>query len=155
MSGSDGWNEAKPFPTDRYIPRFKRAKSDDPTKGTLQERRRGPFPIGVAIESQVPMDWYEKDAPKKPTKIRLAVIGQGGLFIGDRLPPMREKLFLDTANWLLGRDNLLARDNETWQYPRIEMSETHQKWWIAGACFVLPLAFLYIGICVMLVRQMR
>lgn len=155
MSGTEGWNEAKPFPTDRYLPRYSRVKSDDPTKGTLAERRRGPFPIGVAIESTVPMDWYEKDAPKTPTKIRLAVIGHGGLFIGEKLPPMREKLFLDTTNWLLGRDSLLVRDNETWQYPRIELSSNARKLWITGVCFVMPLLFLYVGVCVGLVRQMR
>ena len=155
MSPPDSWNEEKPFPEGRYIPKFKRVKSDDPTKGTLLERRRGPFPVGVAVEAPVPADWYDKDAPKSPPKVRLAVIGHGGVFIGEKLAPMREKLFLDTTNWLLGRDNLLARDNETWEYPRITLDEKARQLWITGACFALPLLFLYLGLGVWLVRQIR
>jgi hypothetical protein len=155
MTAPDAWNEEKPFPEGRYIPKFKRVKSDDPTKGTLLERRRGPFPIGVAVETTVPAEWYERDTPKSPAKVRLAVLGHGGLFIGEKLPPMREKLFLDTTNWLLGRDNLLARDHETWEYPRIQISARDKQLWTVGICYALPLLFLYVGVCVGLVRQMR
>ncbi len=48
------WNEAKPFPERAYTPRFEPAKPDDPTKGTRDEERRGPFPIGVAVQTTVP-----------------------------------------------------------------------------------------------------
>ncbi len=155
MTGPDSWNEEKPFPAGLVTPTFKRVKSDDPTKGTLLEERRGPFPVGVALEAEVPKDWFETDSPKDPVKVRLAVIGNGNVFIGEKLPAMREKLFLDVTNWLLGRENLLARDNETWHYPRVEVSKTERKLWITGVCFALPLVFLYLGVMVWLVRRMR
>jgi len=54
------WNEDQPFPTDdRPVPRFDPPKGDDPSKGTLWEKRRGPFPIGVAIETTLPVEWYD------------------------------------------------------------------------------------------------
>ncbi len=155
MTDPESWNEEKPFLSEKHIPRFERPKADDPNKGTVQEKRRGPFPIGVALETEVPLDWYENDAPKKPVKVRLAVIGHGGLFIGEKLPPMREKLFLDVSNWLLGRDNLLAQDRGTWEYPRVEIGDTARTLWVWGMCVALPLLFLYIGVNVWLVRRMR
>lgn len=155
MTNAEAWNEEKPFPANNYMPRFKRSKSDDPTKDTFLEKRRGPFPIGVALEADVPTEWFEKNTPKKPVKVRLAVIGHGGLFIGDKLPPMREKLFLDVSNWLLGRDNLLAKDNETWKYPRVEVTPVERILWVWGVCRALPFVFLYLGTIVWLVRRMR
>ena len=155
MTDSESWNEERPFPSEKHTPRYERPKADDPNKGTINEKRRGPFPIGVALETEVPTEWYDKDTPKKPIKVRLAVIGHGGLFIGEKLPPMREKLFLDVSNWLLGRDNLLARDNETWQFPRVEITPAEHTIWVWGICRALPFVFLYIGTIVWLVRRMR
>ncbi len=52
------WNEDNPYPTDeRPIPRFDPPKPGDPTRGTLHERRRGPFPVGIAVEVQRPVSW--------------------------------------------------------------------------------------------------
>jgi hypothetical protein len=48
------WNEEKPFPERAYTPRFEPAKPDDPKKGTPNEERRGPFPVGVALQTTVP-----------------------------------------------------------------------------------------------------
>ncbi|MBI2805630.1 MAG: hypothetical protein HYX68_11690 [Planctomycetes bacterium] len=158
MTNAECWNEDRPFPNpaEKWIPHFERPKADDPNKGTLRERRRGPFPIGVALEAKVPAEWYDKDAAKKePATIRLAVIGQGGLFIGDKLSPLKEKLFLDVSNWLLGRDGLLARERESWQYPRVDIDDTNKTLWSWGARLGLPLLFLYIGLNVWLVRRMR
>ena len=102
------WNDDQPFPSQKRTPRFEPPKADDPTKGTFDEKRRGPFPIAVAVEVPVPESWQEgKDA--KPTMVRLAVIGSGGIFVGQTLSPAREELLLDTCNWLLGRDDLLPK----------------------------------------------
>jgi hypothetical protein len=51
------WNEKKPFPERNYTPRFEPDKPTDPTKGTLNEERRGPFPIGVAAKTDIPAEW--------------------------------------------------------------------------------------------------
>jgi hypothetical protein len=157
MTSPDCWNENRPFPTERRIPHFERPKADDPTKGTLLETRRGPFPIAVAVEAEVPADWYGGDPDQTPKKVRLAVIGDGALFVGrDKLAPLREKLFLDVANWLLGRENLLARESpEPWQYPRIHLEPEIKSVWEWGARLGLPLLFVYLGLNVWLVRRMR
>ena len=155
MTDGEAWNEEKPFVTEKHVPRFERPKAGDTNKGFVQEKRRGPFPIGVALETDVPNEWYDKDAPATPTKVRLAVIGHGGLFIGKQLPPMREKLFVDVSNWLLGRENLLVSDEETWQYPRVKIDGEVKTIWEWGARLFLPLSFLYIGAIVMMMRRMR
>ncbi len=171
LSGGDSWNETKPLPSDGRIPRFKRPKADDPSKGTLQEKRRGPFPIAVALETRPPASWYgDEKNPLRP-KVRLAVIGHGGAFLGDPLSPAKEKLLLDTCNWLLGRDDLLAKDTpissspspgeeresdiETWQFPRVALSSTESALWTWGTRLGLPLLFAYFGLVMLLVRRMR
>ncbi|HJZ93468.1 MAG TPA: hypothetical protein VKE40_21500, partial [Gemmataceae bacterium] len=69
LSPAAAWNEEKPMIV-RNIgggrgiqipPRFRPTPFDDPKKGTLEEVRRGPFPIGVAVEFTFPVEWYEKD----------------------------------------------------------------------------------------------
>ena len=119
MSDTDCWNEDQPIPSRdfSYTPRFKRPNRNDVAKGTVQEKRRGPFPVGVALEANVPLEWYADDGLQKPQKVRLAVIGQGGVFVGDKLSPMREKMFVDVANWLLGRDTLLAQGRDDLAIP--------------------------------------
>src|SRR5262249_20764088 len=56
------------FPTMRQVgprellvspPRYDATPFDDPKRGTHDEERRGPFPVAVAIESPLPVDWYE------------------------------------------------------------------------------------------------
>lgn len=158
VTREESWNEDKPFITKDEqgirIPRFTPAKEDDPRKGTVEEPRLGPFPIGVAVETQVPNNWYDGD-PKKIPKVRVAVIGSGGAFVGPSLPPLKEKMLTDVSNWLLGRDTLLARDSGTWKYPRVEIGPIQRTLWISCLCFALPLLFLYIGAGVSLVRRMR
>jgi hypothetical protein len=155
MTDAACWNEDHPFPTEKRLPKYERPKSDDPRKNTVEETRRGPFPIGVAFEAPVPMSWYGEQAPAHPPTVRLAVVGHGGLFMGKPLTPMREKLLLDVSNWLLGRDDLLARDSQTWHYPRVQMSETAYALWALGAVLGLPLLFIFLGSVVLMVRQMR
>jgi hypothetical protein len=156
LSSEETWNDDQPFATDKRIPQYERPKPDDPSRGTVQERRRGPFPIGVAAETTIPPSWYEEGkAPEKPAQVRLAVIGHGGIFMGENLKPLNEKLFLDTANWLMGRDDLLARSSGTWSYPRVELSETQNALWQWGTRLGLPLLFVYLGMVMWLVRRMR
>ncbi|OWK38569.1 hypothetical protein [Fimbriiglobus ruber] len=59
----ESWNEEKPIAEEDYIPKFEPSKPDDPKRGTHDEERRGPFPIGVAIESPVPVQWFSTPAP--------------------------------------------------------------------------------------------
>lgn len=58
----ESWNEEKPIADDEYVPKFEPAKPDDPKKGTPDEERRGPFPVGVAIETLVPADWFDPES---------------------------------------------------------------------------------------------
>jgi hypothetical protein len=118
LTSKECWNDNHPFLTEGGdVPRYHPPKEDDPKRGTVEEMHRGPFPIGAAVEVFAPGSWYEKEEDR-PKKVRVAVIGSGGLFMGATLPPLKQKMFLDVVNWLLKRAELLARDEQTWQYPR-------------------------------------
>jgi hypothetical protein len=58
------WNESKPFPTrDRPAPRFDPPEGKDAGKAVgLDEERRGPFPVGVAVQTTTPADWDDRYA---------------------------------------------------------------------------------------------
>ena len=114
------WNEENPFIVDNKVPRYTPTKDTDPKKNTLDEERQGPFPIGAAIETPLPSTWFGKDE-SNPKQVRIAVIGSGGVFAGPALPPLKEKMLLDVVNWLMSRDDLLAKDADTWTYPRVAM----------------------------------
>ena len=122
--------------------------------GSLEEKRRGPFPIGVAVSTPLPADWYT-DKNAKPATVRLAVIGHGGVFNGGELSPAREMLLLDTTNWLLGRDQELALKETEWSYPRVDMDAREKAMWQWGAWLGLPALFAYLGLIVVLVRRLR
>ncbi len=148
------WNEDQPFPSQKRTPHFELPKQDDPTKGTFDEKRRGPFPIAVAVEVPVPESWSDnKEA--KPTMVRLAVIGSGSIFVGETLSPAKEELLLDTCNWLLGRDDLLPKSNVIWKFPRVVMTDKDQTLWRWTGWFVLPGLFAYAGLVVLLLRRLR
>jgi hypothetical protein len=156
MTNPASWNEDQPFPTAEKTPQFERPKPGDPSRGTLDEKRRGPFPIGVALEATLPADWYsEKDA--KPATVRVAAIGHGGLFTGATLAPVNEKLLLDVTNWLLGRDDLLTKADPAreWRYPRVPLSDSATALWQWGTRLGMPMLFVYLGFVVLLVRRLR
>lgn len=154
VTREESWNEDHPYIVKNKPPTFTPTKDDDPKKGTVEETRTGPFPIGVAIETTIPAAWYDKETAQAKTA-RIAVIGSGGAFVGPELTPLKEKMLLDVANWLLSRDDLLARDVETWQYPRVAVSEDAYNLWQWGARLGLPLIFVYLGAVVGLIRRMR
>lgn len=146
-----GWNDDNPM---RPGLRFAEPKPDDPTRGTRDERRKGRFPIGVAVEAKLPRDWYA-DKGRGAKRARVAVIGHGGVFVDPELPPEREKLLLDSCNWLLGRDDLLTQESATWSYPRLELSERDKDLWLWGTRLGLPALFAYLGLVVLLARRVR
>jgi hypothetical protein len=151
MTSAASWNEAQPFPTAKGGPE---PPKSSPKKGTIEEKRRGPFPIGVAVATKVPADWYTEKNAQPPT-VRVAVIGHGGLFNGAELSPAKEILLLDTCNWLLGRDQELALKDTEWKYPRVELSRRDYAMWQWGAWLGLPALFAYLGLVVVLVRRLR
>jgi ABC-type uncharacterized transport system len=154
MTNAASWNDSQPFPTRERTPRYEPPKSDTLAGDSLDKMRLGPFPIGVAIETSLPTDWYsEKDA--KPAKVRVAAIGQGGLFIGNSLSPAKEKVLLDVSNWLLGRDDLLTKGDDKWEYPRVALADTEQAMWQWGMRLGMPVLFAYLGLVVLLVRRLR
>src|SRR5262249_732218 len=105
MTSAAAWNESQPYPTRDPTPRFEEPKPGDRDRGTVREKRRGQFPIAVAVETKLPASWYRDSKSATPAPVRLAVIGHGGVFMGPTLSPVREKLLLDVSNWLLGRDD--------------------------------------------------
>lgn len=153
------WNEDRPFPMGKsYRPT---PPKEDAARGSLMGKGNGPFTLGVAVEKVVPMNWYgSKDAA--PTKVRVAVIGHGGIFSGAELTPVKEKLLVDTCNWLIGRDDLLARQERPdpnrglWKFPRLEnFSENEKSLWNLGMQIVLPVFFIYLMVVVLMVRHLR
>jgi hypothetical protein len=155
VTTAEAWNEDQPFPTRERTPRFELPKPDDPDRGTIREKRRGHFPIGAAAETEVPLFWQESGKGITPGKIRVAVIGHGGVFMGPALTPVKEKLLLDVCNWLLGRDDLLARRQDTWQFPRVELTPEENRLWQWGTRLWAPVLFAFIGLVVWMVRRMR
>jgi hypothetical protein len=138
------WNEDKPFPTKDEMPTYKETK------------KRGPTAVGLATEVVVPSDWYAKgEAPAEPRKVRMVVIGDGGLFVGPSLSPAKEKLLLDTCNWALGRDDQLTQPGETWEYPRVHMPPREQALWTWGTVVGLPVLCVYFGLVVVMWRRLR
>ena len=76
--------------------------------------------------------------------------------LGNTLSPIKEKLFLDVCNWLLGRDDLLARQvNVPWSYPRVALADSENALWQSGTRLGMPLLFVYLGLMVLMVRHMR
>ena len=139
---------------ERPIPSYSPPDRKDADNFTPEAKRRGPFTVGVALETDVPKGW-QSSAADRPTKLRVAAVGHGGVFIGKELAPAQEALLLDTCNWLLGRDDRLARPAPAWRYPRVEMSEFDQTLWLWGARLGLPLLFAYLGAVVLLLRKLR
>jgi hypothetical protein len=62
VSDEDSWNEDQPFATRERTPRYEPPKPDDPAKGTRDEKRRGPFPLAVAVETTIPAEWIDPKA---------------------------------------------------------------------------------------------
>jgi hypothetical protein len=151
MTDAGSWNENQPFPTAQRVPHYEPPKPDDPVTDPYEARRTGPFPVGVAVE--VP-NWYSTTTSEAPP-LRVAAIGQGGIFIGPNLDPAREKLLLDTCNWLLGRDEQITQAGTEWKYPRVPLDEQELTLWRWGAVLGLPLLFAFLGLVVMMVRHTR
>lgn len=153
MTDPATWNEKSPFVGEKKDPPgYNRPKDDDPTRGTLEEERHGPFPIAVAVDRTLPRDWFKG---AEPTKARVGVVGNGAVFIGNSLSPIKEKLLLDTCNWLVGRDDLLTRQSSEFSFPRVPLTPAERNLWHWGTFLGLPLTFLYLGLFVWLVRRFR
>ncbi|MFO0844519.1 MAG: hypothetical protein U0797_19340 [Gemmataceae bacterium] len=144
------WHDEQPFGTPvRPVPRFEPPALDDPDNGTLEARRRGPFSVGLAVETRLPPGWGGEK------KVRVAALGQAGLFTGPDLAPGQERLLVDTCNWLLGRDEQLARAAPEWSYPRVPAAEEEKRLWLLGARWGLPELFAFLGLVVLLARRLR
>lgn len=192
-TSADSWNEKRPFPglddlgngtAELYLPEF----DGDPPGLKLDpysQERRGPFPVGVAISSQLPMSWFDdrfdpyriaalasgSTCPGTPAiaaalihaasqlkgpESRLIVLGHGGIFTGKTLEPAQQQLLLQSVNWLLNRSDRLPRpDAKIWQYPRVNLTERQFALWRWGAFLGLPLVAIYVGLIVLMVRKAR
>jgi hypothetical protein len=161
LTSPRSWNEDQPFPTADRVPQFERPKQREGEKppaepaDPLEARRRGPFPVAVAVETTIPAAW----GVSPPPTVRIAAVGQGGFFTGRVLPPAQETLMIDTINWLLGRDDYLPREGKLWSYPRVALDEAtnprERADWMWAARLGLPVLCAYLGIVVLLVRRLR
>ncbi|MBX7102863.1 MAG: hypothetical protein K1X57_02200 [Gemmataceae bacterium] len=188
FADADSWNEADPFPNRDKTPRYEPTKPDSPLYGTRDAETRGPFPIGVAVETTVPAAWRDDPQPQAAAaallagsatgaavaiaaqslipaddyargpipRLRVAAVGHGGLFTGPELSPAKEQFLLTACNWLLARDERLARDDHpAWHYPRVSLSGRRLGLWRDGAVIALPAAVAFLGSLVLLVRKYR
>jgi len=147
-SSAASWHDEQPFSSAiRPVPRFEPPTPDDPDNGTLEARRRGPFTVGVAVETSLP------ESPGQ--RVRVAALGQATLITGVRLNPAQQRLLVDTCNWLLGREERLAAPAPEWSYPRLQLTAEEQSLWLWGARQGLPLFFGGLGIVVLLYRRLR
>ena len=107
----------------------------------------------------MPSEWYSAEQ-KRATPVRVVAIGHGGLFADETWSTAREKVLLDTCNWLLGRDDLLSRDDRAqnpeteWRYPRLNLEAQDRALWQWGLGLGLPVLCLYLGVLVLLMRRM-
>jgi hypothetical protein len=188
LTGTDSWNEEKPFPlADQrgrvtYLPRYDPTPATDPKRNTHAAERRGPFPVGVAVESKVPAYWFDEAYTRyesgaavlnpwsgpwaasltaaaaqldRPNQ-RLVVFGSGGVFGGKTLEPAQEKLLLHTVNWLTAREDRLPRQSEKEiSYPRVAMTDREFTLWQLGTAVGLPLLAVYVGLMAMMFRRLR
>lgn len=157
------WNEDYPFPKLRPsieglqmdVPKPPDEVRKVPNKGTWLEMRRGPFPVGIALQTRLPFSWFLGES-RRPPETRVVVLGEGAAFKGEDLSPMKERLLLDVTNWLLGRDNLLARESQAPRsFLRVALDDQTKTLWGWSMWLGLPLLFVYLGSVVMLKRRMR
>ena len=89
--------------------------------------------------------------------LRVAAVGESWFLVGPELSPAKERLVLDTCNWLLGRDDALPRDDHPWSYPRSNLTpgSEAQQLWLWGTRLGLPVLFAWLGLVVLLVRRLR
>lgn len=77
------WNEEMPFITARNvggqrvisIPKYEATPLDDAKYGTRDAERRGPFPVAVAIDSPLPIYWFEEEAQNRAAVASISQIG--------------------------------------------------------------------------------
>jgi hypothetical protein len=151
LTSKESWNDDNPFPSRERTPRPEVTKADDPARGTPDEKRRGPFSIGVAVEAPVPSTWN----PDAPRTVRVAAIGHGHIFVGQELSPAKEELLLNTSNWLLGREDRLPKEGKDWSYPRAHLSDMDKLLWQCGLWAGLPALVAYVGVIVVMIRRLR
>jgi hypothetical protein len=154
LTSKESWNDDNPFPSRERTPRPEVTNPDDPARGTPDEKRRGPFCIGVAVEAPVPSTWNPGRSGETKT-VRVAAIGHGHIFVGEELSPAKEQLLLNTCNWLLGREDRLPREGTEWRYPRAHLSEMEQMLWQWGMLVGLPALVAYVGVIVVMIRRLR
>ncbi len=130
--------------------------SDQPQNtGKKVTTDEGYYPIGAAADVTVPPTW-SKSPTTAPRTTRVAVIGNGRLFVDEELNPAKERLLVDVCNWLVGRDDLLPRVGpDVWKYPRVTLEEREKELWHWSILVGLPALFAYFGLVVLMIRRLR
>jgi hypothetical protein len=154
ITAKDSWNDDDPFPTAKRIPHPELSKPDDPARGTIDEKRHGPFSIGVAVQAPLPSSWFP-DQTNADRTVRVAAIGHGHIFNGSNLSTAQEQVLLNTCNWLLGREDRLPREGQQWSFPRAHVPPVERQLWEWGMLAGLPVLIAYIGVIVVMIRRLR
>ncbi len=154
ITAKDSWNDDQPFPTAKRIPHPELSKPDEAARGTIDEKRRGPFSIGVAVEAPLPSSWFH-DQTNPDGKVRVAAIGHGHIFNGSNLSSAQEQVLLTTCNWLLRREDRLPREGEKWSFPRAHVPPLERQLWEWAMLPGLPIVIAYLGVIVVMIRRLR
>ncbi|MGL6072561.1 MAG: hypothetical protein ACRC8S_00235 [Fimbriiglobus sp.] len=104
FTGKNSFNKDNPLFSEDNPPRYEPAKPDDPKRGTREEERRGPFPVGVAVETKIPTDWVD-DKKAKSTYALSAVTGVAGL---TPMKPTSTDAQLEAVSWAITSPGLGA-----------------------------------------------
>jgi hypothetical protein len=87
------------------------------------------------------------------------VIGHGGWFLNNELTPAKEKLLVDTCNWLVRRDDAFIRKESeelpAWRFPRVPLDREQRTLWSDVMVWGLPGLFVFLGFAVLLFRRLR
>jgi len=147
-----------PVPTDWLAPKLDAARAAAVAGGLAD--LGGGFPVGLALAA-LPSDAFLPALPPaqhpKPSAVRLVVLGNGGLFTGEKtMSSGEEALLLHSLNWQLHRDDKLpTATGEEWKYPRVKLDPVQKAAWTGGAVALLPLTCAVFGVIVLMIRRFR
>ena len=79
-TGTDSFNKDRPLAEDDYLPKFDPKKQDEAKIGTRDEERRGPFPVALAVETRVPVEWLDPEGISPKANPAAALAGPAGVY---------------------------------------------------------------------------
>jgi len=109
--------------------------------------RKGPVPVAFAVE-RGPAAGVNVEL--KPT--RIVVVGDSDFIANSQCSGANEDFFINSANWLLERQNLVAVGPKSYEQSSLLMNETQMWWTFMIIVVAIPAASALAGIAVWLLR---